>query len=385
MTKGGKTMSSKKRITGFFSLYFALFVWATLASAGAPAPPPAGKGPHTPEHQIANLGEFQFESGEVVRDFKISYVTHGKLNENKDNVILAMQHFAGGHHDVDFLIGPGKALDTDKYFIVATDTLGNSGVSRDVTTGPTNSGLKMKFPRYTNHDSANVEYKLLKEHLGFDHILAAIGASTGGAKAYQLAVSYPTFVSGIIPITSSPVTNPQTRWVLMNAMDIITLDNGWYSGKYETKPIMGVTAALMSIVPWWYTYQWFTTNVKTTEQYRKFEKMWHDIFVFFSPQDARDIHYQLQVWAGFNIGDTPGFKGDARAALKSIKAQVLLIGGKDDMLIRRGEIIFAEDAIPKATRVEIDSPWGHLISIGFDPEATKVMDREITKFLSQLR
>ncbi len=378
-------MSRKKGVTAYLSLCFALFVWSTLASAGAPAPPPAAKGAHTPEHQIANLGGFQFESGEVVSDFKISYVTHGKLNENKDNVILAMQHFAGDHHDVDFLLGPGKALDTDKYFIVATDMIGNSIVRQDVTTGPTNSGLKMKFPRYTIHDSAKVEYKLLKEHLGFDHILAAIGASTGAMKAYQLAVSYPTFISGIIPIVYGSVTNPQTRWVLRSAMDIITLDNDWYSGKYETNPVMGVTAAFMSIVPWWHTYQWFTTNVKTTEQYRMLEKMWHDIIVFQSPQDARDIYYQLQAWAGFNIGDTPGFKGDARAALKSIKAQVLLIGAKDDMLVRRNEIIFAEDAIPKATRVEIDSPWGHLISVGFDPEATKVMDHEITKFLSQLR
>ena len=375
-----------KRIDGVFSLCFALlFVWSGLASAGAPVPPPAAGGPHTPEHQIANLGEFQFESGEFVKDFKVSYVTRGKLNENKDNVILAMQHFAGDHHDVDFLIGPGKALDTDKYFIVATDMLGNSIVRQDVTTGPTNSGLKMKFPRYTIHDSANVEYKLLKEHLGFDHILAAIGASTGAMKAYQLAVSYPSFVSGIIPIAYGPMTNPQTRWVLRNAMNIITLDNGWYSGKYETNPVMGVTAAFMSIVPWWHTYQWFTTNVKTTEQYRMHEKMWHDITVLLLPQDARDIYYQLQAWAGFNIGDTPGFNGDTLAALKSIKAQVLLIGAKGDMLVHRDEIIFVKDAIPKATHVEIDSPWGHLISVGFDPEATKVMDREITKFLSQLR
>lgn len=379
-------MNSIKRINAFFSLCFVfLFVWSTLASAGAPAPPPAAGGLHTPDHQIASLGEFQFESGEVVKDFKVSYVTHGKLNENKDNVILAMQHFAGDHHDVDFLIGPGKALDTDKYFIVATDMLGNSIVRQDVTSGPTNSGLKMEFPRYTIHDSANVEYKLLKGHLGFDHILAAIGASTGAMKALQLAVSYPTFISGIIPIACGPATNPQTRWVIRNAMDIITLDNGWYSGNYETNPVMGVTAALMSIVPWWHTYHWFTTNVKTTEHHSRVEKMWHDLIVFRIPQDARDTYYQLQAWAGFNIGDVPRFNGDDRAALESIKAQVLLIGAKDDMLVRRGEIIFSQDAIPKATFVEIDSPWGHLFSCGFDPAATKTMDSEITKFLSQLR
>ena len=67
-----------------------LFGWAGPAITGAPAPPPVGGGPH-PEHLIANLGEFQFENGEVVKDFKVSYVTHGKLNRKKDNVILSMQ------------------------------------------------------------------------------------------------------------------------------------------------------------------------------------------------------------------------------------------------------------------------------------------------------
>jgi homoserine O-acetyltransferase len=107
-------MNYVKRIKEFFNVWFALlFVWSGLASAGVPSPVPDPEaGPHTPEHQIANLGDFQFESGEVVKDFKVTYVTHGKLNENKDNVILAMHHALGDHHTFDFLIGPGKALDT---------------------------------------------------------------------------------------------------------------------------------------------------------------------------------------------------------------------------------------------------------------------------------
>jgi len=331
---------------------------------------------------MANLGEFRFESGEVVKDFKVSYVTHGKLNKTKDNVILVMQHFAGDHHDVDFLIGPGKALDTDKYFIVATDFLGNSQLRQDVTIGPTNSGLKMEFPRYTLRDSVNVEYKFLKEYLGFDHILAAIGASIGAMKAYQLAVSYPTYVSGIIPIAGSPVTNPQIRTMLKNWMDIIALDSGWKGGNYEANPTTGLAIAFLNFAPWTYTNQWFATTLKTAEDYHRWKKIFHG---WGTSQDARDVYYQWQAWADFNIGDTPGFKGDAEAALRSIKAQALLIGVKGDLLVNREEIIFAKNAIPKATHVEIDSPFGHAICCGFDPEATKIMEREIAKFLAKLR
>ena len=62
------------------SLLASLLAWPSAVFAGAPAPVPATAGPHRPDHQVANLGDFRFESGEVVKDFKVSYVTHGKLN-----------------------------------------------------------------------------------------------------------------------------------------------------------------------------------------------------------------------------------------------------------------------------------------------------------------
>jgi homoserine O-acetyltransferase/O-succinyltransferase len=78
---------------------------------------------HTPEqppHQKYEEGNLKLESGEVIEDFSVSYVTHGTLNEKKTNAILMTSSIAGNHHRIDFLIGPGKALDTDKYFIIAT-------------------------------------------------------------------------------------------------------------------------------------------------------------------------------------------------------------------------------------------------------------------------
>lgn len=359
-----------------------LLLWPHVPWAGAPAPAPSPTGPHRPEHQVANLGDIRFESGEVVKDFKVSYVTHGKLSRTKDNVILVLQHFAGDHHDVDFLIGPGKALDPDKYFIVAPDFVGNSRLRQDLTTGPTNSGLKMEFPRYTIRDSVNVEHKLLKEHLGLDYITAAIGASIGAMKAYQFAVSYPNYVRGIIPITGSPVTSSQTKTLLKNWMDIITLDGGWQGGNYETNPTTGLAIVFVGLGSWAHTNQWFAANLKTVEEYRRWRKRLHG---WGTSQDARDVYYQLRAWAEFNVGDTPGFNGDARAALGTIKAQALLIGAKADMLVSRNEVLFAKNAIPGAIHVEIDSPFGHTICCGFDPEATKIMDREIARFLLKLR
>ena len=196
-------MRNRNGVIAFFGLCFVfLLVWSGLALAGVPSPTPFA---FTQEVQITNLGDFRFETGEVVKDFKVSYVTHGKLNEKKDNIILVMDNSWGS--TVDFLIGPGKALDTDKYFIVQTDRLGDPLVRQNITTGPTNSGLKMEFPRYTIRDSVNAEYKVLKEHLGFDHILAAIGGSLGGMAAQVLVRKYPGKVKSLI-LSHTTTTSP---------------------------------------------------------------------------------------------------------------------------------------------------------------------------------
>ena len=71
------------------------------------------------------MGDFKLESGEIIKDFVMSYVTHGKLNDNKSNVILMVPSLEGNHHRIDFLIGPGKALDPEKYFIICADAIGN--------------------------------------------------------------------------------------------------------------------------------------------------------------------------------------------------------------------------------------------------------------------
>lgn len=91
-------------------------------------------GPGDPPHQLYQIGDFKLEAGDVIKDFAISYVTHGQLNEKKSNAVLMVTAISGNHHRIDFLIGPGKGIDTSKLFVVATDAIGNG-----LTTSPSNS------------------------------------------------------------------------------------------------------------------------------------------------------------------------------------------------------------------------------------------------------
>src|SRR4030095_8356469 len=113
--------------------------------------------PDQPPHQIEHLGDLQLESGGVLTNFKMSYVTHGRLNAAKDNAILFMHGFGLNHHQVDHLIGSGRPLDTDKYFIICSDALGNTQTTFEHSTSPTNSGLKMAFPAYNLRDRGKAE------------------------------------------------------------------------------------------------------------------------------------------------------------------------------------------------------------------------------------
>src|SRR5215208_879418 len=103
------------------------FSLATLLTAA----PAFAHTPAQPPHQSYKIRDLTLESGEVVKDFATSYVTHGKLNEKKSNAILMVTAISGNHHRLDFLIGPCKALDTDKYFMITTDAIGNG-----LTTSP---------------------------------------------------------------------------------------------------------------------------------------------------------------------------------------------------------------------------------------------------------
>src|SRR5215472_4171932 len=145
-------------------------------------------GPNDPPHQSFALGDLKLESGETIKDFSISYVTHGTLNADKSNAILMVTAIGGNHHRIDYLIGPGRALDPAKYFVIATDAIGNG-----LTASPSNSKAhpRMKFPRFRIRDMVSSQQRLIAEKFGTRNLVAVAGASMGGMQALQRAVSSP--------------------------------------------------------------------------------------------------------------------------------------------------------------------------------------------------
>lgn len=338
--------------------------------------------PDQPPHQIVSLGEFKLERGGVIADLKMSYVTHGKLNAAKDNAILFLHGFASNHHMFDLHIGPGRALDTDKYFVICADAFGATQTTYEHSTSPSNSGLKMKFPPYNSRDMVNAQYRLVTKGLGLTHLLAVAGVSSGGGESMQFAVSYPGFMDGIVPLVGGVLWASTGNFFPGLALSSLEACAGWNGGNYDENPKQCATNAISAWVPYFYTRDWWEQHIDTPEAYQRWRVAMGAYYL--DVQDARDLYLRIKsFWNGW-LGDTPGFNGDVFAALRSIKARTLYLYNPQDQFYTPQQVEAQVKAIPGARAVAIDSNAGHTIWYNADPQATVAISLAIKAFLSEL-
>jgi homoserine O-acetyltransferase/O-succinyltransferase len=335
-------------------------------------------GPNQPPHQLYRIGDLALENGEIIKDFSISYVTHGALNANKSNAILMVTAISGNHHRLDFLIGPGKALDTNKYFVICTDAIANG-----LTTSPSTSIAqpRMKFPKFLIRDMVASQHKLLTEHLGINHVIAVIGPSMGGMQTLQWGVSYPEFMDSLVAIVPLAKTPAWTVTVLEATRKAIMLDPAWKNGEYDAPPEQGIRL--------WRDILNFLAARSPEVSRDQFDNPL-DILGYLQAQetglikafDANDWIYQTWAYEKHDIGTTPGFNGDTTRALRVIKAKTLILVGTKDLLNPEWEPVDAARII-RDVRVTTISPGtvtGHASAGGAFPADVDFLNREISAF-----
>ena len=338
--------------------------------------------PDQAPHQIADLGEFRFEGGGVIQNLRMSYVTHGKLNAAKDNAILFQHGFAANHHLFDHMIGPGKPLDTDNYFIICPDALGATQTTFEHSSSPTSSALKMKFPFYNGRDMVRAQHMLITKTLGISHLLAVTGISSGGEHSVQFAVDYPDFMDGIFPVVGGALWGTQGNFFGSLMLSSIEACKGWDGGSYDENPKQCASNALSVLIPYFYTREWWEQYIDTPEAYTQWRNSQGEYYL--DVQDARDLYYRATAWGLGWVGDTPGFNNDLTAVLGSIKARTLFIYNPRDQFHLPHHVETQVRAIPNARAVAIDSVAGHLICCNGDPQATRAMGKAIREFLQEL-
>jgi homoserine O-acetyltransferase/O-succinyltransferase len=212
-----------------------------------------------PELQIVRIGELALDSGEALRDVEVAYESYGKLNDRKSNAVLILHAFTGDAHaggvDADgatgwwsSMIGPGKAFDTDRYFVLCSNVLGGCRG----TTGPssidpaTGKPYGMSFPVITIGDMVRLQHRLI-ESLGIPRLLAVAGGSMGGMQALEWAVAFPDSVYASIPIATTGRHTAQQIAFNEVGRQAIVADPDFNGGSYydSKPPARGLAVARM--------------------------------------------------------------------------------------------------------------------------------------------
>ncbi len=199
------------------------------------------------------------ESGKTLAPVTIAYETYGKLNDKCDNAILLEHAFSGdahaaGYHEGDdkpgwwdTMIGPGKAFDTDKYFVICSNVLGGcKGSTGPASIDPaTGKPYALEFPLITIGDMVNAQKQLIG-HLGIEKLLCVAGGSMGGMQALQWAASYPELTCSVIPIATAMRHSPQQIAFNEVGRQAIMADPSWAEGSYgQNQPERGLAVARM--------------------------------------------------------------------------------------------------------------------------------------------
>jgi len=301
------------------------------------------------EQKFAQFGDFKLESGLVIRDCRIGYRTFGKLNNDKSNAILVPTWAGGTSEQLQSNFGPGRLIDTDKYYVIAVDALSNG-----VSSSPSNSKLqpRMAFPKFTFRDLVKTQHELLTKILHLNHLKAVIGVSMGGMQTFQWLVSYPDFMDKAIPIVGSPRLAPYDLVLWQIQIDAIMNDRGWNNGDYTVNPARAAEFEFGELV------------LTTPEDYNKRktrEQTLADLARAGSTggSDANDKIRQAQAMMALDV--SLPFAGSMQRAAASVQAKVFVIVGRLDHTVTPGPASeFAR--LLSAPLLELDSDCGHMAS-----------------------
>jgi homoserine O-acetyltransferase len=318
------------------------------------------------DQKFASLGDFKLESGEVIRDCQIGYRTFGKLNEDKSNAILFTTWASGTTEQLASNFGPGKVVDSTKYYIVALDALGNG-----VSSSPSNSRLqpRMKFPKFTIRDMVNSQHEVLLKVFHLDHVKAVMGISMGGMQTFQWVCSFPNFMDKAIPIVGSPRLAPYDLMLWQAQLDAIFENQDWNKGNYANNPARAADAEFAALL------------LSTPENYNKHrtrKQVFEELEKAKSTKgfDSNDKIRTIQAMMAMDVSEP--FGGSLEQAATTIKAKLFVIVSKTDHVVTPGPALeFA--ALLHTKILELDNDCGHG---GMNCEEPRV-NSAIAEFLDQ--
>ncbi len=330
-------------------------------------------------------GELPLDCGEKLGPITVAYETYGELNREKSNAILVLHAFSGDAHAAgwhegdskpgwwDEMIGPGKAFDTDRYFVICSNVLGGC----KGTTGPssvdraTGKPYGIDFPLVTIPDMVQVQARLV-DHLGIGRLLSVAGGSMGGQQVLEWLVSFPERVQSALVIATAAKHSPQQIAFNEVGREAIMSDPNWNNGQYYDgeQPVRGLSIARMV------GHITYMSDASMAEKFgrrtggngharpfgRGFEVedyLHHKGLTFVDRFDANSYLYITRAIDDYDAGKG----GTLAAAFKGLEARVFVISFKSDWLYPSYQSADIVRACKKAgvdvSYYDVSSTYGH--------------------------
>jgi len=338
------------------------------------------------ETQYATVTEeLELESGEKLGPVTLAYETYGTLNHDRSNAVLICHALSGDAHVAGYhagehkpgwwhdLVGPGRAFDTHKYFIICSNVLGGCRGS----TGPgsinpaTSEPYGLRFPLITIGDMVKAQ-QLLIQYLGIGRLRAVVGGSMGGMQALQWLHSASGRVESAILIATAAKHSPQQIAFNEVGRQAIMADHHWQDGNYygERRPLKGLAVARMV------GHITYMSEVSMLEKFGRQQKDDKDPFKFRADFEVEgylqhrgdsfvkrfDANSYLYITKAMDFFDLTAER-PLQEVFRGIGAKLLVIGFRSDWLYpiwQLQEIVRAcKIAGVNATYCEIDSTYGH--------------------------
>ena len=311
-------------------------------------------------YEVHDIGNLELEEGGTIRGCKLAYATFGTLNEARDNAILIPTWYGGTSKIIEQVyIGPGRALDPDKYFVIIINQIGN-GLSSSPHNTPPPAGMA-NFPRVRIGDDVRAQHRLVTEKFGLDSLALVAGGSMGAQQTYEWAVRYPDVVKRAAPIAGTAKNTIHDFLFAETLVETITSDPGFNKGFYASHE--DVREGLLRHTKMWAVMGWstefFQQNRHKVLGYSSVDDLVINLmYDLFSRMDPNNLLCMAWKWQRGDVSRQTG--GDLRAALSRIKAKTFVMPMSSDMFFPPADCQAEWRLIPGAEFRPIQTIDGHL-------------------------
>ena len=329
-----------------------------------------------------DAGHVLLQSGRTFRNMQIAYKTFGSLNADRSNVIVYPTSYGAQHHDIEYMVGDGAALDASKYFIVVINLFGNG-----LSSSPSNTpwpDVGSRYPDVTCFDAVHVQQRMLAQLWGIEKVALVFGFSMGAMQAYHWAALFPDQVERCAVVCGAARCAPHNHVFIEGIKHALMADPAYRDGVFTERPVRGLRAMGRIYASWalsqtfYRDEMWRALGATSLEDY--LVSAWETTF---ARRDPADLLAQFWTWQHSDISANAVYGGSLPRALNAIQARVLLMPGDHDLYFPVEDNRLELEHLRHAELVPIHSVWGHRAGNPVSqPEDRAFIERHVRALLS---